>query len=202
METKEQVAAQNVQQKEAKFDSRRHIVGAFLGPICAILLWFFPFEGLSNEAHHLLAIMSLVAIWWITEPVPIPVTSLIGPTLCVVLGITTMKEAFSAFGNPMIFLFMGVEKFGKIAHLAIVSDQKAAAEAAGIAYISAEEKIRIEEGEEAYQTELKKQADAKAKEDARVAKLSKEQRKAEKEREDKIRAEFNEARKAAGRSAI
>ncbi|MBP3211622.1 MAG: anion permease, partial [Prevotella sp.] len=107
METKEQVAAQNVQQKEAKFDRRRHIVGAFLGPLCAILLWFLPFEGLSNEAHHLLAVMSLVAIWWITEPVPIPVTSLIGPTLCVVLGITTMKEAFSAFGNPMIFLFMG-----------------------------------------------------------------------------------------------
>lgn len=93
--------------KEASFDRKRHIVGAFLGPICAILLWFLPIEGLSEEAHHLLAIMSLVAIWWITEPVPIPVTSLIGPTLCVVLGITTMKEAFSAFGNPMIFLFMG-----------------------------------------------------------------------------------------------
>lgn len=29
------------------------------------------------------------------------------PTLCVVLGVTTMKEAFAAFANPTIFLFMG-----------------------------------------------------------------------------------------------
>nr|WP_272866886.1 DASS family sodium-coupled anion symporter [Hallella bergensis] len=38
---------------------------------------------------------------------PIPVTSLIGPTLCVVFGVVKMKEAFAAFANPMIFLFMG-----------------------------------------------------------------------------------------------
>jgi len=111
-------------------------------------------------------------------------------------------ETLCYAGIFVIFLFMGVEKFSKIDHTAIVADQKAAAKAEGRKYISAEEKIRIEEGEEAYQAELKKQADAKAKEDARVAKLSKEQRKAEKEREDKIRAEFNEARKAAGRSAV
>jgi len=111
-------------------------------------------------------------------------------------------ETLCYAGIFVIFLFMGVEKFSKIDHMAIVADQKAAAKAEGRKYISAEEKIRIEEGEEAYQAELKKQADAKAKEDARVAKLSSEKRKAEKERDEKIRAEFNEARKAAGRSAI
>lgn len=58
-------------------------------------------------AHHLLAIMSLVAIWWITEPVPIPVTSLLGPTLCVTLGVAPAGKAFASFANPMIFLFMG-----------------------------------------------------------------------------------------------
>lgn len=111
-------------------------------------------------------------------------------------------ETLCYLGIFLIFLFMGVEKFSKIDHTAIVADQKAAAKAEGRKYISAEEKIRIEEGEEAYQAELKKQADAKAKEDARIARLSPEKRKAEKERDEKIRAEFNEARKAAGRSAI
>ena len=43
----------------------------------------------------------------ITEPVPIPVTSLLGPTLCVLFGVVDMKTAFAAFANPMIFLFMG-----------------------------------------------------------------------------------------------
>ena len=57
--------------------------------------------------HKLLAIMSLVAIWWITEPVPIPVTSLLGPALCVLFGVAPMKDAFASFANPMVFLFIG-----------------------------------------------------------------------------------------------
>ncbi len=93
--------------KQVSFDQTRHIVGAICGPLCALLLWFMPINGLSEPAHHLLAIMALVAIWWITEPVPIPVTSLLGPTLCVVLGIVPMQGAFEQFANPMIFLFMG-----------------------------------------------------------------------------------------------
>ena len=93
--------------KDSKFDRRRRLMGAICGPICALLVWITPIGGLSPEAHHLLAVMTLVALWWITEPIPIPVTSLVGPTLCVVFGIVKMKEAFAAFANPMIFLFMG-----------------------------------------------------------------------------------------------
>ena len=99
-----EVAALN---KESAFDRKRRIVGAIGGPLCALLVWFVPISGLSVEAHQLLAIMTLVALWWITEPIPIPVTSLVGPTLCVVLGVVKMKDAFAAFANPMIFLFMG-----------------------------------------------------------------------------------------------
>ena len=110
-------------------------------------------------------------------------------------------ETICYAGIFLIFLFMGVEKFSKIDHLAIVSDQKAAAKAEGRKFISAEEKIRIEEGEEAYQAELKKQADAAAKEKARVAKLTPEKRKAEAEAEKKLAEEFNALRQAAGRPA-
>ena len=92
---------------DSKFDRRRRICGAIFGPICALLVWITPISGLSVEAHHLLAIMTLVCLWWITEPIPIPVTSLVGPTLCVILGVVKMKDAFAAFSNPMIFLFMG-----------------------------------------------------------------------------------------------
>ena len=110
-------------------------------------------------------------------------------------------ETLCYLGIFLFFLFMGVEKFSKIDHLAIVADQKAAAEAEGRKYISAEEKIRIEEGEEAYEAELKKQADAKAKEEARIARLSPEKRNAEAEAEKKILDEFNALREAAGRKA-
>ena len=49
--------------------------------------------------------------------------------------------------------------------------------------------------------ELKKQADAAAKEEARLAKLSPEKRKAEEAAEARILEEFNALRKAAGREA-
>ena len=93
--------------EEGGFEHMRRVVGAVMGPLCALLIWLMPIGELSGNAHHMLAVMSLVAIWWITEPVPIPVTSLLGPTLCVVLGIAPIKDAFSNFANPLIFLFMG-----------------------------------------------------------------------------------------------
>ncbi len=112
-----------------------------------------------------------------------------GETLCyLVIGLT--------------FILMSVEKFGKLDHKAIVEDQKAAAAKEGRKYISAEEKIRLEEGEEAYKAELKKQADAKAAEEARVAGLSAAQKKAEDEANAKLLSEFNALRKAAGKPAM
>ena len=89
------------------FDKKRRTVGAILGPLFAIGLWMLPIQGINEEAHHLLAIMAMVAVWWITEPVPIAVTSLLGPTLCVLFGVASMTDAFANFANPMIFLFMG-----------------------------------------------------------------------------------------------
>ena len=95
--------------QESSFDRKRHIFGAIFGPVFALLVYFLPIAGLADnpEAHKLLAIVTFVAFWWICEPVPIPVTSLIAPTLCVIVGVTSATNAFSAFANPMIFLFMG-----------------------------------------------------------------------------------------------
>ena len=81
-------------------------------------------------------------------------------------------------------------------------DIAGAAAAEGREYISAEEKIRREEGEEAYQEELKKQADAAAKEEARIAKLTPDQRKSEDEANAKLLEEFNALRKAADKPAV
>ncbi len=95
--------------QESSFDRKRHIFGAIMGPICALLVYFTPIAGLADNpaAHTLLAIVTFVAFWWICEPVPIPVTSLLGPTLCVIFGVVPASDALKAFANPMIFLFMG-----------------------------------------------------------------------------------------------
>ena len=99
--------ALKVKEAEKAFDQKRRTIGLFGAPILAVLVFLTPIDALTLEAHKLLAIMVLVALWWITEPVPIPVTSLIGPTLAVITGVVPVGTAFAAFANPMIFLFMG-----------------------------------------------------------------------------------------------
>jgi sodium-dependent dicarboxylate transporter 2/3/5 len=96
-----------VRAAEIAFDKKRRSIGLFLGPILALIVFLLPIQGLTVEGHKLVAIVTLVAIWWITEPVSIPVTSLLGPTLAVVTGVVPVATAFAPFAHPMIFLFMG-----------------------------------------------------------------------------------------------
>ena len=92
---------------ELRFDRNRKTIGFFLGPILGLLVYFMPIAGLKAQAHTLLAIMTFTATWWITEPVAIPVSSLIGPVLATIFGVVTPAQAFAPFANPLIFLFMG-----------------------------------------------------------------------------------------------
>jgi sodium-dependent dicarboxylate transporter 2/3/5 len=92
---------------EEKFDRNRRTIGWFLGPALGLLVFFTPIAGLKPEGHTLMAIMTFVATWWICEPVPIPVTSLIGPVLAVLCGVVPARAAFAPFADPLIYLFMG-----------------------------------------------------------------------------------------------
>jgi solute carrier family 13 (sodium-dependent dicarboxylate transporter), member 2/3/5 len=106
--TQDEIEAQSkLTDAEERFERRRKLIGLFLGPILGLLVYFMPIAGLKPEAHALFAIITFVATWWITEPIPIPATSLFGPVLAVVLGIVPAKAAFAPFADPLIFLFMG-----------------------------------------------------------------------------------------------
>lgn len=48
-----------------------------------------------------------MAIWWMTEAVPIPVTALLPLVLFPFLGVLPMPEAAAPYANEVIFLFMG-----------------------------------------------------------------------------------------------
>lgn len=88
-------------------DRTRQAVGLVFGPLAATLLLAFPVGGVTPGGARLAAVVAWVVVWWITEAVPLPVTALLGPALAVVLGVTSVKEAFSPFGDPVIFLFLG-----------------------------------------------------------------------------------------------
>jgi len=85
----------------------RNTIGLFLGPVLAVAIFLLPLPSLSAEAHRLAGIITWVVVWWITEPVPIPITALLGSLFCVLFGVTGAKAAFAAFADPIIYLFLG-----------------------------------------------------------------------------------------------
>ncbi len=92
---------------EERFDRLRRLTGLWLGPLLFALLLLFPVQGVSPEAARLAAILALTLVWWMCEPIPIPVTAILAPALCVVFGIAPAKELLASFGDPIVFLFIG-----------------------------------------------------------------------------------------------
>lgn len=83
-------------------------VPIFAGLILFFLLLFLPApEGLSVEGWRVVAVASLMIVWWITEAIPVPATALIPVALFPMTGATSGSAATSPYGDPIIFLFMG-----------------------------------------------------------------------------------------------
>ena len=82
--------------------------GLILGPslFLIILIWFHP-EGLSKEANAILASTIWIAVWWITEAVPIAITSLLPVVLFPLTGGMELAETTASFGHRYIFLYIG-----------------------------------------------------------------------------------------------
>ena len=63
------------------------------------------------DQSHAASITSAVAIlcvfWWIFEPIPIPVTSLVPMALLPLLGVISPADVGAAYGSPLILLLMG-----------------------------------------------------------------------------------------------
>ena len=83
-------------------------IGLFLGPILFILTrLFFNSEGLSDEANAVLASTLWIAVWWITEAIPIAATSLLPIILFPLSGALPLDDTSSSFGHRYVFLYMG-----------------------------------------------------------------------------------------------
>lgn len=83
-------------------------IGLFIGPFLFLLLLFLPQpSGLSIEAWRVLALAIFMLVWWVSEAVPIAVTSLLPMVILPLLQVCSMREAAAPYANPLIFLFMG-----------------------------------------------------------------------------------------------
>lgn len=84
------------------------LIGLILGPLFFIFtLLFFQPDDLSKEGVAILASTLWIATWWMTEALPIPVTSLLPIILFPLTQGMDVKATTSAYGDETIFLFMG-----------------------------------------------------------------------------------------------
>ncbi len=88
--------------------NRRTAIFIALGPLLAAILFFtLDSFALSPDICWTASITILCATWWITEPIPIPATSLIPLAALPTLGILTPNEVGAAYGSPLVLLLMG-----------------------------------------------------------------------------------------------
>ena len=77
-------------------------------PILFLYLVFFVELDKENPAiTYTLAVALLMALWWVTEVVPLAVTSLLPFVFFPLLGVMNGKEVESNYFNDIIFLFLG-----------------------------------------------------------------------------------------------
>jgi len=82
------------------------------GLVIGILLFLIPLVvpapiGMSLTAWHTAGIALLLAAWWATEVLPIPITSLLPLLLFPALGVMTMADSAAPYARPTIFLLLG-----------------------------------------------------------------------------------------------
>lgn len=78
------------------------------GPIAGLLVYYFLLQaGLESDAAITAGITMLCVLWWVFEPVPIPVTSLIPLAMLQIFGVLSKNEVAEAYGSPLILLLLG-----------------------------------------------------------------------------------------------
>lgn len=91
-------------------DSKRDAktIGLIIGIAFLLATFLLPAPaGMTAEGWTVAGVAVLMAMWWMTDAIPIPATSLVPLVLFPILGATSIREAAAPYADPIIFLFMG-----------------------------------------------------------------------------------------------
>ena len=82
-------------------------LGLAVGLVLGILVYLVMPGDVPQEARLTAATAVLMAVWWMTEALPIPATALVPLIVFPTLGSTPLDDVGASYGNNVIFLFMG-----------------------------------------------------------------------------------------------
>lgn len=84
------------------------MIGRWAGPVAFLLVLMVPAPaGMSSAGQAVAAVTVLMAIWWITEALPIAATALLPMVLFPLLNVTSPASVTAAYGHHLVFLFLG-----------------------------------------------------------------------------------------------
>ena len=82
--------------------------GLVIGALAfGLMLWIPVPAGLEPAAWRAAAVVVLMAVWWITEAIPIPATALIPLVLFPLLGVADIGASAAPYAHKLVFLFLG-----------------------------------------------------------------------------------------------
>lgn len=95
-------------QAEPRGQTRRRWIGLAAGVIGAVLVYVVLPDDLGHHGRVTAATAVLMALWWMTEAIPIPATALV-PLIAfpVLVDDVDVDGVGASYGNNIIFLFMG-----------------------------------------------------------------------------------------------
>tara|TARA_B100000989_G_scaffold281088_1_gene245011 strand:+ start:691 stop:2076 length:1386 start_codon:yes stop_codon:yes gene_type:complete len=79
----------------------------FIGPLIAGLTYYWLDINLASNIAITAAVAVWCVSWWIFEPVPIPVTSLLPIAIFPLAGVLTADQVAAAYGNKLVLLLLG-----------------------------------------------------------------------------------------------
>jgi sodium-dependent dicarboxylate transporter 2/3/5 len=108
---------------EENTPSTKWILFSVLSGPLFLVIWFCVVPPISTPpAHALLGVLIFTLFWWLTEPIPIPITGLLGVVLAVMLGATPAprtepdgrarwtrldQEVLAPFADPSLIFLLG-----------------------------------------------------------------------------------------------
>jgi sodium-dependent dicarboxylate transporter 2/3/5 len=105
-------ASDHLPSDTSTFNRLAHIAqwsGLILGPIVAFLVYRLTdgTQGLSDPGRRVIALASIMAVWWLSEAIPVSITALLPVALLPLLKVCTIKQAAAPYADEILFLFMG-----------------------------------------------------------------------------------------------
>jgi solute carrier family 13 (sodium-dependent dicarboxylate transporter), member 2/3/5 len=88
-------------------DVNTKLITLFAGPLIALMVYFLTADTGSTALAITAAVTVLCVTWWIFEPIPIPVTSLLPLSVFQISGVLSSDQIGRSYGSPLILLLLG-----------------------------------------------------------------------------------------------